>query len=262
MGALNSVRFTCTALQNSGKKGMLPKDAEGYHTSVLGGLNVFNSAGEFYTAEGVRKLFEESGLLQKRIKQGRLRGEWGHPKQHPGESDQAFINRIFLINEEKTACHFKEIWLDDTNVKNEQGQPVIAIMGKFCPSGPYADSLERTVANPNENISFSIRAFTDDQRIRGINNRYLKTIVTWDVVNCPGISIAEKWKSPALESLAINGVSDLEDRLMTRGEIERSMKAASLAGVAQESAAMNVNELFASLGWSNTVGRQPAFMQW
>ena len=259
MSALNSVRFSCTALANSGKKGLLKCDSEGYFESVLGGLNVFNSAGEFYTAEGVRQLFESSGLLQKRIKQGRLRGEWGHPKQHPGESDNGFINRIFLINEEKVACHFKEIWLDDTNVKNDAGQPQIAIMGKFCPSGPYADSLERSLKNPNENISFSIRAFTDDQRIRGINHRYLKTIVTWDVVNCPGISIAEKWKSPALESIC---VEDVFERTLSRGEIERSMKNASMAGVAQESAIMNASELFTSLGWSVAGHERPAFMKW
>ena len=83
--------------------------------------------------------------------------------------------------------------------------------------------------------------------------------MTWDVVNCPGISIAEKWKSPSLESLAVN---DIDSRLITRGEIERSMKTSKLAGVAQESAAMNVHELFASLGWSEAVKGQPAFMKW
>jgi hypothetical protein len=259
MGMLSSVRFTCTALKNSGKKGLLTKDSEGYYESVLGGLNVFNSAGEFYTAEGAKQLFENSGLLQKRIKQGRLRGEWGHPKQHPGESDSSFINRIFLINEEKVACHFKEIWLDDTNVKNDAGQPVIAIMGKFCPSGPYADSVERTLSNPNENISFSIRAFTDDQRIRGVNNRCLKTIVTWDIVNCPGISIAEKWKSPSLEDMKVD---DVFERTLSRGEIERSIKSTTMAGLAQESAVMNAQELFTSLGWVDTNKAQPAFMKW
>lgn len=258
-GMLNSVRFTCTALKNSGKKGLLAKDEEGYYSSVLGGLNVFNSAGEYYNAEGVRQLFEASGLLQKRIKQGRLRGEWGHPKQLPGETDGSFINRIFLINEEKVACHFKEIWLDDANVKNENGQPVIAIMGKFCPSGPYADSLQRSLENPNENVSFSIRAFTDDQRIRGVTNRYLKTIVTWDVVNCPGISIAEKWKSPSLESLEMN---DEETRILTRGQIERSVKESAVHGLAQESVTMNVNELFTSLGWVDSRTNNPAFMKW
>lgn len=260
MGILNTVRFTCTALQNSGKKGLLTKGEDGYYTSVLGGLNVFNSAGEYYTAEGVKQLFADSGLLQKRIKQGRLRGEWGHPKQHPGESDNAFINRIFLINEEKIACHYKEIFLDDKSVKNEQGQPVIAIMGRFCPSGPYADSLERSLSNPNENISFSIRAFTDDKRMRGVNHRYLKTIITWDVVNCPGISIAEKWKSPSLESLKMD---DVFARDLTRGEIERSMKQTpALAGFSQESASMNVHELFTSLGWEQANRGAPAFMNW
>lgn len=36
MSSLNSVRFTCTALQNTGKKGILTKDEDGYRTSILG----------------------------------------------------------------------------------------------------------------------------------------------------------------------------------------------------------------------------------
>lgn len=248
MSNISSIRFTCTALKNTDKKGLLTKDADGYRTSVLGGLNVFNSAGEYYTAEGARELFNESGLLRKRIAQGRLRGEWGHPKQLPGESDSSYINRIFLINEEKVACHFKEIWLDDNLIKNEFGQPVIAIMGKFCPSGPYGEYLEKSLNNPNENISFSIRAFTDDKYIKGVNNRTLKTIITWDVVNCPGISIAEKWNSPAMEDLKV--LNEEYSRVVTRGQIEKVMNTKQLA--AQESVTLTAEELFTSMGWVQT----------
>lgn len=260
MSSLNSVKFTCTALQNSNKKGLLTPDSEGYYTTVLGALNVFNSSGEYYTAEGVRELFDSSGLLQKRIQKGRLRGECGHPKQLPGESDNAYINRIFMINEEKVACHFKEICLDDSSVKTDSGQPVIAIIGKFIPSGPYGDALQKSVNNPNENVCFSIRAFTDDKRIHGINNRYLKTIVTWDWVNDCGIPVAEKWKSPGLESLGIN---ELDGRNLSRGQLERAINSGIREHVAQEAAVMNANELFASMGWNIPKdGNKPAFTKW
>lgn len=260
MSVLNSVRFSATALAGTGKQGILPPDADGYYETVLGGLNVFNSVGEFYTAEGVKELFADSGLLQKRIQKGRLRSELGHPKKLPGESDQAFINRIFLINEDRVCAHIREVYLDADRVKGENGQSVIAIIGKVKPAGPFADVMQKSFENKHENTAFSIRAFTDDQRIRGIMHRYLKTIVTWDFVSDPGISIAGKWNSPALETL--------DTHLFTRGQIENTMNQTSMVGIAQESAmaaSMNAHELFQAMGWSlggdpNTA--KPAFLKW
>lgn len=254
MSQINSVRFTCTELKNSNKQGLLKPDANGYYKTVLGGLNVFNSAGEFYTAEGVKELFAQSGYLQKRIQHGRLRGEYGHPKKMPGESDQAFCNRLFLINEKNVAVHFNEIYLDDTLIKNNQGQQTIAIIGSFIPSGPFADAVQRTLDNPNENISFSIRAFTDDKIIRGVNHRYLKNIVTWDVVNCPGIAIAEKWNSPSLE--------ELYNKRISRNMLEESVQELRHDSVAFESIGMNVSELFNSMGWIPDANGKPLFMKW
>lgn len=256
MSSINSVRFTATAVKNLGKKGILPADEHGYRETILGALNVYNSAGEFYSAEGVRHLFESSSLLQKRISRNRLRCELGHPKKMPGESDQAFINRIFMINEERVCGHIKEVYLDDNRIKSENGTPIIAIVGKVAPSGPFADTLERSFNNPNENVCFSVRGFTDDVRVRGITNRYLKTIITWDNVNDPGISFAEKWYSPSLETI--------DSQLFTRRQIERSVQEAKLAGVSQESAQMNIHELFASMGWSidHSGKGKPAFMNW
>lgn len=254
MAGLNSVRFSCTALSGLNKAGNLPQDADGYRTVVLGGLNVYNSAGELYTDDAaVRELFQGSGLLMKRMGRGRLRGEYGHPKQLPGESDRDFINRIFLINEDRICVHFKEIYLDDKNVKDEKGKPIVAIIGKIAPSGPFGDTLKRSLENKNENVCFSIRAFTDDQRVRGINYRQLKTIITWDYVNDPGISFAEKFHSPALE--------DMSTKIFSRGELENSLKAMP-AGVAQESALMSADELFTSMGWTQLRNERPAFAKW
>lgn len=249
----NSVRFSCTSLAGSNKVGNLKRDENGYYEMVVGALNVFNSAGQFYVFEQAKSLFESSSQLMRRVSRGSLRGEYGHPKMLPGMSNEQFANRVMSIYEENTCCHHKDITLDFDRVKDEQGKPVIAIISKVYPSGPMGPALEKSLQNPNENVCFSIRAFTDDYREGGIYKRVLKTIVTWDLVNEPGLATAEKFKSPALEGM---------DMSFSRGEIERSVKAAKVSGYAQESALLTADELFTSMGWNVPASAKPTWAKW
>lgn len=253
--SLNAVRFTCTSLAGTNKVGQLKIDTNGYRLITLGGLNVYNSAGQFYEYEGAKALFEQSSSLMRKIKRGVLKSEIGHPKQLPGMSDDAFIRRCLSIHESETCAHIKEVFLDFESVKDEQGKPVIAIMGWVKASGVKGDFLERSLANPDENVCFSIRAFTDDKRVGGVTRRVLKEIITWDYVNEPGIGIAEKFKSPALEMF---------DTDMSRHSIERAMSNSKL-GVATESALMTVSDLYQSMGWSAPEGSKivrPSYTNW
>lgn len=248
----SSVRFGCTSLAGTNKVGEVKQDDNGYYPMVVGALNVFNSAGEYYVYEQAKELFQGSSQLMRRVKRGALRGEYGHPKPLPGMSNEQFANRVMSIYEENTCCHHKELYLDFDNVKDTNGKPIIAIMSKVCPSGPLGPVLEKSLKNKNENVCFSIRAFTDDYREGMIKKRVLKTIVTFDYVTEPGIAVAEKYKSPALEGL---------DMTFSRGEIERGFKQSQSIGVAQESAILTMNELFNSLGWGN-IDNNPKWMQW
>jgi hypothetical protein len=253
---LNSVKFTCTSLAGTNKVGLLQKDANGYFKIVLGALNVYNSAGQFYVFEQAKELFVSSSALMRRVQRGVLRSELGHPKKLPGMSDDAFAHRCLSIYEENVCAHIKSVELDFENVKDQNGRPVIAIVGWVCPSGPNAASLERSLNNPDENVCFSIRAFTDDFREQGIVKRILRQIVTWDYVNEPGISVAEKYKSPGLEEY---------NEVVTRGQLERAIASASMSGMAHESELMTANELFTSMGWSIPAGgniARPAYMDW
>jgi hypothetical protein len=251
---LNSVKFSCTSLAGVNKAGVLKKDKDGYYELVVGALNVFNSAGQLYVYEQAKSLFESSSQLMRRVKRGALRGEYGHPKYMPGMSNEQFANRVLSIDEAMTCCHHKDITLDYNRVKDENGRSVIAIISKVFPSGPFGPALERSLENPNENVCFSIRAFTDDHRDAGITKRILKTIVTWDYVNEPGISVAEKFKAPALEGLI--------DHSFSRGEIERSVKGPAIAGMAQESALLTASELFQSMGWHLGNQKKPSWASW
>lgn len=247
-----TVRFTCTALAGSGKKGILPKDEYGYRIQPIGALNCFNSAGEFYTANKARELFEQSSSFIRRVASGCLKGEEGHPKREPGQSEEDFIRRVLRIDERNVCAHFAEIWLDFDNVKDNYGRPVIAIMGKVAPAGPHADSLERAFNNPNEEVCFSIRSFTDDAVVGGCRQRTLVEIVTFDRVTEPGIAHARKFRAPGLE-----GLGDHEWQADT---VRRAVK--PMPGMGMESDSISLSNLFKMLGMRDIRDKNPGFMDW
>lgn len=207
---MSNVRFTSTKLAASGKAGILPPDENGYYTLPIGGLNAFNSAGQYYTLEGAKQLFEKSSVFMRRVGNGNLKGEVGHPKKLPGMSMDDYVHRILTIEETNVCCHFKEIWLDENYGKmNPQfkNPGLVAIMAKVKPSGPKGESLKASFENPDENVCFSIRALTRDFYDRGQTYRVLQQICTWDNVGEPGIANATKWASPSLESLSETAVT-------------------------------------------------------
>lgn len=255
--SLNSVRFACTSLAGVNKAGTLKKDAQGYYEVVVGALNIFNSAGQYYVYERTQELFKGSSQLMRRVNRGALRGEYGHPKKLPGMTNDQFANRVMSIYEENVCCHFRDITLDFERVKDENGKPVIAIVAWVTPSGPNGPALQKSLDNPNENVCFSIRAFTDDYREGMVYKRLLRTIVTWDYVNEPGISVAEKFKAPSLE--------DCYDQSFSRGEIERAVRQPAMSGVATESVMLTAEELFTSMGWAPAIhaaNNKPSYLNW
>jgi hypothetical protein len=194
----------------------------------------------------------------RRVKRGALRGEYGHPRRDPNMSMQAYYARLLQIHEDKVCCHFASVSLDFDNYKDDQGRPIVAIIAEVAPNGPLGYVLEKQLQNPAENVCFSIRSFTDDRMVNGVINRFIKTIVTFDYVNEPGMAVAEKYNSPALEGL--------EDVSFTRGQVEAGTRTLiDTAGVGNESVQLNVHELMASLGWqlpAETKARKGAGFSW
>jgi hypothetical protein len=250
----NFIRFGFTALNGTNKAGTITPDENGYYPVVLGGLDVYNSANQYYPYEPAKELFTGSSQLMRRVGNGALRGEYGHPKLQAGQSMDSFAQRILTIYEECVSHHISEVTLDFDNYKDQQGRKIIAILGKVKPMGPMGAALKESFENRNENVCFSIRAFTRDESYGRTTNRILRNIVTWDYVNEPGISIANKFQSPALEEIA--------DTMFTKRHFERAMTLPA-HGVAQESIRLSTQELFTSLGWDRQgEAAKPSYLNW
>lgn len=248
------IKFESTKLNNTGKEGILKPDEDGYYTIPVGGLNTLNSAGEYYTADGAKQLFEASSVLMRRIANGNLKGEMGHPKKLPGMSMDDFLNRIMTIEEKNVCCHFKEIWLDTDFGKNNpnlNNKNLVAIMAKIKPAGPYGPALKASLDNKNENVNFSIRAFTSDFYQAGKTIRVLKNIMTWDCVTEPGIATSNKWQSPSLEKL--------EEQLFNKEQFMSAISHSKELVVTEDSKLM-INDVIKTFEEKKIL--PPTYMKW
>lgn len=198
---MSNFSLQCTALTGTNKVGKLKPDSNGYYPVVLGGFDIPNPRGDVYPYKAAEKLFEESSTLMRNIGAGTLYGEWGHPKRQPGQSLSNYLKRCSIIDEANIAFHIKKIEINKTDVKDEHGNPVVVVMGWVKGSGPSAKTFNEMLENPDQNVCFSIRATTYDvPNSSGKLDRNLATIVTWDFVVYPGLKVAQKYLSPALES--------------------------------------------------------------
>lgn len=250
---MNSINFVCTSLVGKNKVGVIKPDANGYYKMRVGALNMFNSSKMWYPFEAAREIFTDmSGEFQRRVKRGALNGEYGHPKFLPGMTEAAYFARLLSIYEENTCCHHAEITLDFDNAYDDQGNKIIGIDSLICPSGPLGDVLRREFENPKQNVCFSIRSFTEDRVQNGTVHRHIRKVVTFDRVTEPGMHVAEKFKSAALEGLDDESLEtrlvDTDGRKFTRGTVEAALTA-SKSSPGLESVAVDATTLMQSFGW-------------
>lgn len=219
--------FTATKLPMLGKKGLIKPDENGYYELVVGGLNTHNNTKSwYYTLEGCRELFGPGSLLHRRVANGSLRAEVNHPRQMPGERDEAFMSRMLDIDMNNVCAHFSKIWLDENFGKNhpEYGNPnLIAIMALVKPVPPKGDILKEALENSQQNICFSIRALASQGYVGREVIRQLTEVITIDLVNEGGILVASKWDSPATEGIN-NRAFDLVETMRAMRVTEDTLK--------------------------------------
>lgn len=206
--------YQCNVLKGINKVGDLKKLDNGYREVRLGALGAFNEAGWLYNEREGRQLMEGSAGLMRMINQNNaLRGECGHPRFQPGMNQLQWFGRVNDIYEPNVCFHMRRLMLEPA--KDERGRAITMVLGEVRSSGKESDWFDRQLDNPDENVCFSIRSFTEDKIVGGVKTKFLKKIVTWDTVNEPGIRNSSKLGTPSLESLGDAGIGVPEAELET-----------------------------------------------
>lgn len=256
----NVARMGCTMLRGTNKKGKITPDAAGYYTVVLGAYNAYNTMGMFYDLQSAVPFFQEGSPLMRMLGKGVLRGEYKHPEPDNSIADanhreKVYIDRICKIDSDRVAFHIRNLKLEDGH-KDEQGRPIVLVIGEVRPSGPFKDILKDALENEHENVYFSVRSMTMDDMIRGV--KYTRKIVTWDFVNEGGIYSANKYNAPGLESF---GDIDITPSVLWELADEQSHQRA----MGMESSETDYNQLASDLGWAKTTapsGKKPLYCNW
>lgn len=197
------IHYESTLLQGSSKQGRIRCDPDGYYDVLAGGFDAYNSTNAFYTWESARPYFEgEKAIFRRRVKNGALFGEDGHPTKLPGMTPQEYIVRILTVDADRRSHHIKDFTIDPSLFTNKHGAPIQAVWLRIKPMGARAQVVADSLENPHINTAFSIRCLTKDtvHPYTGIKIKTMLEPVTFDYVDEPGISFATKYSNPSLEA--------------------------------------------------------------
>lgn len=251
-----STAFECTVLKGVNNTGKIKRLDNGYVEVVLGALEHPNSYGAVYDEQRAREFLRPGSAFMRRITQGFLRGELGHPPQRECRDYNDYVERIHTILERNVAIHIRKVWIDPNHVLNDK-RKVIAVMGEICPDGPHAGVVERLLNNPSANLAFSIRSMATDKYVGGKKRKYLDAIITWDVVNEPGLDVATKFNSPSCESF-----QDIERVAANLPAIRQVVEGRKAHGVAVESSMSITMEAVRRLERNYVTDAAPAVARW
>jgi len=254
------VAYESTALAGTGKQGKLKCGQDGYYRDVvIGAIGIHNNAGQFYDLASAKKFFDQQSDLMNRIKGGHVRGEYGHPKRHPGMSDSQWLSRVLSVEETQISHHIREVRLVEGAVKDPKtGKPAVGILAELKPCGPYGEALAASMENEHENVCFSIRSLTNDQVTPARWIKQMRRIVTWDFVFLPGIEGANKYNSPSLEQV---NLESLAGNYFTEQTIRQVAEEVESGMVSNEHFAVDVRSLRDEL-YPKSFKASPASLNW
>jgi hypothetical protein len=192
-------KYSAVAMPGINKAGKTKPDDTGYYRYVVGAFNTDNYSGTPYPLlPSVEALFSEGGIVRRRLDSGLCKGEYGHPKIEGMSLEQA-LRRLAVVDPLLTSHHIRKI--DLIPHKDEYKKDIILSMAELKPTGPYGPTLEAQLNNPDENVAFSIRSFTNDRLVAGRMSKVVVDALTYDYVTEPGIRNATKFQTASLEEL-------------------------------------------------------------
>ncbi len=259
------LRYSCTALLGLNKQGIIKPNSDGYYELVLSALNYPNPMGARYRTESARRILESSPFFQRKIREGNLLGEEGHPRRRDCRTDQEYEDRLYDIVESNVCLHISDVWIDDSgSLKDRDGRSYTGIMGLVAPSGSKGAAFEASLNNPKQNTCLSVRSITDNYRMPdGSIEKEFVNICAWDWVNEPGLRPANKFSAPSLEAYRGEigeefpvSARNLEDLIRRREKFDDGLESDSISAMRETLAYINrrdasLSQASASTKWMN-----------
>jgi len=201
---MSANNLALTGIRTNANNASIKKDENGYYEFILGAVNSLNSCREFYLKDGIDQFINnEQYMLARKLKNGYLNGEVGHPKKLPGMSQEDYYSRNLNVDIQNVSHHIKSVWTQETNI--DSGVPgkgnILLLKGMVKPSGVHGKILQEHIDNNEANTAFSIRALTMNRSVCGVVYKTIVQIITWDWVLEPGIKQANKWANLSTESI-------------------------------------------------------------
>lgn len=219
-------------LAGTGKKGVLPPDANGTYLLNAGGFNIPNHAGIVYPAnEYVMEQIEENSDLQRRVKMGYCQMEVEHPEpfvyviengvkyRQPITDVLQWINRLRSYDKDNICGLISEVLFKFDNPNDRRA--AIWNYIRCEPFGKRGDEFRESLANPRHNTAVSIRTQISPFR-PGDTQKNVEYWTGYDWVSEPGMIHANKHMSAGCESfLSDFGLHDNMRKFSTKEIIER-----------------------------------------
>lgn len=175
----DGVYFTVTTsvIDDNRKLGRAIRDKDGYYTDVPAAVlgTVTRNRTQYDTPAFLDKLTNPDSSFNKRITEGTLHGEWGHPFVNL-ESKEG-LNRLLHLEPLLESNHIRSV-----SVKHIQDLNLDMVMMDTKPTGPYGRYFEEAMEDPTRNVAFSLRGISEARFDRAANVTYRKllTLVTFD----------------------------------------------------------------------------------
>lgn len=199
-------------LANSGKKGILPPEADGRYLLNAGGFNIPNHAGITYPAnEYIISQIDANSDLQRRVKMGYCKMEVEHPEpffyvvengvryRQPMTDVLQWINRLRSYDPDRICGLISEIIFKFENPRDARA--AIYNLIRCEPFGPRGNEFKESLANPRHNTAVSIRTQISPFK-PGQTEKNVEYWTNYDWVGEPGMVHANKHMTAGLESLA------------------------------------------------------------
>lgn len=214
---------------------VVEKNEKGWYRVKFGEFNTYNSKDEFYLDTGLKELFAETDSylsIKNRLESGLLKGEVTHPVRE-GHTETEWVQRNILIHGGFASHTIMNLEYIVTNKEVMSGYKVIELWAWILPTeNEHGRSLKADLDNPDVNVAFSIRCFSRIVYINGKRCRQITKIVTWDLIDIPGMK--NSTKGGDIE--AITRESGLSDFLITNETLDNLSTILKNSEVTSESA--------------------------